>query len=482
MKEIILFLVICLITSCAIGPNFKKPVVETPEDYRTVDSLRADSFITFPQTDTLSDTEIDSLLNLRWWELFTDPVLDTLVTTALYENKDVQITASRIEEARAFLGFTKADAYPKLGYQAGATRGDLLLGFKTEEINNNFFIAPTLNWELDFWGKFRRSNEAARAELIASEYFHQKIQISLISEVVGTYFLLLDFHKRLEISKRTLESRLHSLDIIQKRFDKGIIPEIDLNQAQIQKEIAAASIPANERLIAQTENTISILLGRLPSEITKGTPLSSRTLPPEIPVGLPSSLLERRPDIAEAEYFLKAQNARIGVATSQLLPAISLTGTLGIASDELKTMTTGDAGWSVGVNLAGPLFEFGKNLRRINVEKERTRQAQLFYENTVLFAFKEVEDALVDIYTYKNQLSSVERQYKAAENAAKLSRERYDKGVASYLEVLDSERTLFDAELQLSELRQLYQNAYVGLYKALGGGWISEEEMEGVRN
>jgi multidrug efflux system outer membrane protein len=481
MKEIILLLVICLISGCAIGPNFNKPFVETLVEYRMADSLQADSTLKF-QKDYMTESQMDSAINLKWWKLFIDPVLDTLVTAALYENKDIQITASRIEEARAFLGFTKADAYPKLGFQAGASRGDLLLNFKTDDINNNFFIAPTLNWELDFWGKFRRSNEAARAELIASEYSHQKVQISLISEVVGTYFLLLDYHQRLEISKWTLESRLHSLDIIQKRFDKGIIPEIDLNQAQIQKEIAAASIPFYERLIAKTENTLSILLGRLPGEITKGMPLNSRTYPPEIPVGLPSSLLERRPDIAEAEYFLKAQNARIGVAASQLLPAISLTGTLGIASDELKTMTTGDAGWSVGANLAGPLFEFGKNLHRIDIEKERTKQAQLNYENMVLFAFKEVEDALVEIYTYKNQLAAVERQYKAAENAAVLSRERYDKGVASYLEVLDSERTLFNAELQLSELRQLYHNAYVELYKALGGGWISEEEMEKAEN
>jgi multidrug efflux system outer membrane protein len=187
---------------------------------------------------------------------------------------------------------------------------------------------------------------------------------------------------------------------------------------------------------------------------------------------------ERRPDIAEAEYFLKAQNARIGVATSLLLPAISLTGTLGIASDELSTLTTGDAGWSVDVNLAGPLFEFGKNRQRINIEKERTEQARLNYENTVLFAFKEVEDALVEVHTYKKQLAASERQYRAADNAAKLSKERYDKGVTSYLEVLDSERTLFNAELQLSEVKQPYLNAYVRLYKALGGGWISEEEAQ----
>ena len=481
MAKLLLFMAPLLfgfLMSCAVGPNFKKPEVEAPEDFRAADSLQQDSLITFIPPDSLLDYDADSLLNLRWWELFNDPVLDELVLIALDENKDVQITASRIEEARAFLAFTKADAYPSIGYQAGFNRGDLLLGLKTESINQNFFIAPTANWEIDFWGRFRRANEAARAEMVASQFSHRTIQISLISEVVATYFLLLDFHNRLEIAQRTLESRLKSLNIIQQRFDKGTIPEIDLNQSQIQKEIAAAAIPAAERFISKTENALSILLGRNPGRITMGANELNDMRPPEIPVGIPSSLLERRPDVAEAEYLLKAQSARIGVATSLLFPSISLTGSLGISSNELSSLTLGETGWSVGISLSGPLFEFGKNLKRIEIEKQRTEQLRLGYENTVLFAFQEVEDALVEIHTYRRQVASNIRQYDAAFNAAILSTERYDKGVTSYLEVLDSERTLFNAELQLSENRQQYLTRYVQLYKALGGGWISEEESE----
>jgi multidrug efflux system outer membrane protein len=267
------------------------------------------------------------------------------------------------------------------------------------------------------------------------------------------------------------------LDIIQKRFDKGIIPEIDLNQAQIQMEIAAGAIPISERLITKTEHVLSILLGQLPAEIKHGDYLNIDSKIPQIPSGIPSQLLQRRPDILQAEYQLKAQNARIGVAQALRFPSISLTGLLGVASDDLSKLTTGNAGWSVSGNLFGPIFHFNKNVRRVEIEKERTEQARLNYENTVLLAFREVEDALVEIETYKNQLTAVENKLSAARNAAFLSRERYDKGVASFLEVLETERTLFSVELELSELRQLYHNAYVKLYKALGGGWITREKQ-----
>ncbi len=450
-----------LITGCAVGPDFERPAVELPEDYRTTGLMPA-----------------DSLVNYNWWELFRDPVLDTLVTTALRENKDVGIAVSRIEEARAFYGFTKADIYPGLNYEGMASRGNMLGATKAESEFNNFYIAPVLGWEIDFWGKLRRSNEAAKAELIASEYALRTVQIGLISEVAGTYFLLLDYHERLEVSKHTLESRLESLDIIEKRFFMGIIPEIDLNQAQIQKEIAEAAIPVHERLIAKTENTLSVLLGRLPGEISSGIGISWETVPPDIPVGLPSTLLERRPDIAQAEYRLKAQNARIGVATASMFPSISLTGILGLTSDDLSTLTAEGAAWSISGSVVGPLFNFNKHRRAVDVEEERTRQALLNYEKTVLLAFREVEDALNEIRTYKEQISAVRRKFDAAKNAAMLSKARYDKGVASYLEVLETERTLFSVELELSELKQFYHKAYVKLYKALGGGWLSRDEMD----
>ena len=464
LAEIVTLVIIISFTGCAMGPDFKKPVLETPDNFR------------------FSDSESKEVVNLNWWELFDDPVLYSLVVTALMNNKDLMIAASRIEEARAALGFTKADQYPRLDIEAGAAVGNYLGISRSSTTDKYAFIAPVLSWEIDFWGKYRRSTQAARAELMASEYSLKTVQLSLISEIVSTYFLLLDYHQRLRLSKQTLVSRLGSLDIIQKRFDKGIIPEIDLNQAQIQKEIAAGAIPLYQRLIANTENALSILMGKFPGEIKTGDDLNQQTVPPDIPGGLPSSILERRPDIAEAMYLLEAQTARIGIAQALRLPSITLTGLFGVASSELSSISTDGTVWSVGGSLLGPIFDFKKSRQRVEIEKERTQQALYRYENRVLLAFREVSDALNDIQTYKEQISTVERKLKAAENAARLSNMRYDKGVTSYLEVLDTERTLFDVELELSQLKQEFYNAYVRLYKALGGGWLTKSEMEQVQH
>jgi multidrug efflux system outer membrane protein len=445
------------LAGCMVGPKVEKPTMETPETYRSDTAA-------VPH-DTLA---ADSLMNLKWWELFGDPDLDTLVHTALKENRDILIAASRIEEARAFLGFTGADMYPKLDIEASATRGDLAQGVRLPAAENFFFIAPILSWEIDFWGKFRSARDAARSDLFASQYGLRKLQVSLISDVVSTYFLLLDFKRRLEVSERTLQLREQSLDIIQKRFNKGILPEIDVHQARIQREIAAAAIPLFERRIARTENGLSILLGRFPGEFEAEAGPDLLLDPPEIPAGLPSQLLERRPDIAEADYLFRAQTSRVGVAEALRFPAISLTGVLGLASSDLSQLTSDGLGWSVSGSLFGPIFNFNKNIRRVEIEEERMRQALLQYENTVLIAFREVEG---------RQLESKQREYEAARLAAELSRSRYDKGVTSYLEVLETERSFFNVELQLSELLQQYSDAYIGLYKALGGGWITSEEM-----
>jgi multidrug efflux system outer membrane protein len=461
---IAVFLFAACLAGCMLGPDFQKPVVETPEGFR------------------FAEPEAEEAVNLKWWELFNDPVLASLVATALLENRDVLIAASRVEEARASLGFTRADMYPTFDIQAGAGRGNFAGGRMTDSTDNNFFIAPTMNWELDFWGKFRRSNEAARAELVASEYAMRTVQITLISQVVSTYFLLLDLHQRLDISRYTLESRSETLNIIQQRFDKGIVPELDVNQAEIQKEFAAAAIPLYERLIAKTENTLSILLGGIPKEIQTGVDLYEQEEPPDIPAGLPSSLLERRPDILVAQYVLKSETERIGVAEAQRLPAISLTGSAGAASTELSNMTVEGFAWSIGANLVGPLYQFGKNKKRVEIQKARTEQALYQYENTVLIAFREVADALKEIETYKEEIAAVSRKYTAAKNADALAKLRYDKGFSDYLLVLETERTLFNVGLELSELTKDFYNSYVRLYKALGGGWLSEEEMEQVQD
>ncbi len=460
LLKAVVILPFLLFSGCAVGPDFEKPVVETPGQYR------------------FENMPVEAQVNLEWWKLFDDPVLYLFVTMALENNKDLQIAAARVEEARASLGFTRADQFPQVNIQGGAATGNFGGGSRSEDRTTSYYISPMLNWELDFWGKFRRATEAARAQLLASEYALKTIQISLISEVVGTYYLLLDYHLRLEISKSTLKSREDSLTIIQKRFDRGIIPELDVNQAQIQKEIAASAVPLYERSVARTENALSILLGKLPGSIKTGNGLTNQVVPPVIPVDLPSTLLERRPDITEAMYRLQAQTANIGVAEAYRLPAITLTGLFGLASTQLSTFTSEGGIWSVQGGLFGPIFDFYKNIRRVQIEEAKTKQALSFYENTVLTAFREVEDALVDIQTYKIQIASVSNKVAAAKNANRLANLRYDKGVSSYLEVLETERSLFSAELELSELRQQYLNGYVGLYKALGGGWTSKEEME----
>ena len=459
-KQLLPFaLMILLVGGCALGPDFKDPVVVAPEAYRT----------RVMPTDAAKD--------LKWWALFDDPLLYDLVTTALENNRDLKIAVSRIEQARAVLGFTRADQYPSVDVGAGAQTGNFTGGSRSPDTTSTVYLAAPLNWEIDFWGKFKRSTDAARAELMASEYGMKSVQLALISEVTSTYHQLLDFHRRLDISQSTLESRTKSLNIIQERFDKGIIGQLDVNQAQIQKEIAAGAIPLYERSIAKTENGLAILLGRLPESVRIKKNLQGSS-PPVIPVGLPSDILERRPDILQAKYLLEAQTENIGVAEALRFPAISLTGTLGVASTDLGAFTTGGGVWSIGGTLLGPLIDFGKNKRRVEIEEQKTQQALYQYENTVLTAFREVDDALAEIATYRQELAAIDRQQKAAKNANNLSKERYDKGVSSYLEVLDTERTLFNADLQKSELQQRYRNAYVNLYKALGGGWVSQAERD----
>ncbi len=458
-RGVMLSAAVLFLSGCAVGPDFKAPVTDAPESYRT------------------RVMPADAITDLKWWALFDDPMLHALVSMALENNRDLKIAVSRIEQARATVGFTRADQYPHIDVEAGVQTGNFGGGSRSPDTNSTVYLAAPLSWEIDFWGKFKRSTEAARAELMASEYGLNVIQLALITDVVTTYYQLLDFHQRLAISESTLDSRMGSLEIIQHRFDKGIIAELDVNQAQIQKEIAAAAIPLYERSISKTENGLSILLGRLPAAIKTHKNLTGQPAPPEIPVGMPSDILERRPDIAQARYLLKAQTENIGVAEALRLPAISLTGTLGVASTEIASITTEGGVWSVGGRLLGPIFDFNKNKRRVEIEEQKMQQLLYQYENTVLTAFREVEDALVEIATYRKERAAIERQQKAAKNANELSKERYDKGVSSYLEVLDTERTLFSAELQLSELQQRYLSAYVYLYKALGGGWITKGEM-----
>ncbi len=440
-------------TSCMVGPKFHKIEVETPESFR------------FSQN-------ADTVLNLKWWELFKDQNLLNLIDTALQNNKNLLIAASRIEEARYNVGYTRADNYPALSYTGSASYGnENYIASPIDDLVGSYTLGASLSWEIGFWGKFRRATQAAKADLLATEYGIRSVQMELINSICNTYFTLLDYHNRLDIAERTLASRQQSLEIIQERFEKGTVPEIDLNQAQIQEAIAKTAIPNYERAIAYAENSISLLLGKTPSEIKISIKLEDEIVPPIIPNGIPSQLLTRRPDILIAEQNVIAQNAKIGVAQAMRFPSISLTGIGGIAAFDTydETLLNATAG------LFGPIFSFGKNKRRVQIERERTEQLKLNYENTVINAFSETENSLVAIQTIQKELEAVETQVKAATNAATLSRQRYDGGVTSYLEVLDSERQLFNVELQYSELMQNHLAAYVNLYMTLGGGWLPRE-------
>jgi multidrug efflux system outer membrane protein len=302
------------------------------------------------------------------------------------------------------------------------------------------------------------------------------VQIGIISAVADGYFQLLDYDQRLAIARRTWETRKESLWIIEQRFQRGVVPEIDLNQAQQQEAIAATAIPTYERAVARIENYLNILLGQNPRKLERGL-LDEQLVPPEIPVGMPSELLQRRPDLVQAEQLFYAETARIGMTQAMRFPSFSISGALGVASNDLSSLLSSDAVlYSVGGSILGPIFNWGKNRRRVEIQKETARQALYRYEQAVLNAFQEVDNALIDVDTYGREVESRERQKAAAINAARLSRARYDGGQTAYLEVLDTERSQFSAELESTAARGQLLSSYLYLYKALGGGWISPGE------
>ena len=452
-------MIIVLAGACAVGPNFHEPEDQTSQTFR------------------YTSNKTDSNINMNWWDLFNDPVLDTLIVTALRENKNVLIAASRVEQARANVSFNKADFGPKFGIQAGANSTNQFLGVPLDNSINSFNAAGVVNWEIDFWGKFRRSTESAKADLLASFYGKRAIEIALISEVAFNYFQLIDFKARLQISESTWALRDSTLQIIQARFDEGYTHIIDVNQAQIQKAISQVSIPQFKRSIAFSEHNLSILLGKNPDSIPTFKTLREYALPDSIPIGIPSEILQRRPDIMQSEQLYRSQNAKIGVAQAMRFPSISLTGMLGLGSNDLSNLVSNGLGWSAGASLLGPLFEWGKNARRVDIEREKAKQALLSYENTVLNALLEVDNSLVSLSTLREELIANNMMLVAARNASFLSRERYYQGVTSYLEVIENQRVEFDARLAYSENYQRLLNAYVSLYKSLGGGWVTKDEL-----
>ena len=461
LKPILIsFFLALAVTSCMVGPKLEKPVVDNQEQFR-FDSIAG-----------------DSMINLAWWEMFSDPQLDTMIYLALEHNQDILIAMSRIEQAYAVLGVSKADLYPSFGYDISGSYGDPTTAGTGTDAGGMVNITPNVYWELDFWGKVRRSNQAARAEIAASEEALRMVQIGIITAVADGYFQLIDYDQRLEIARRTWETRIESLWIIDQRFQKGVVPEIDLNLAQQQEAIAATAIPYYERSVARTENYLNILLGQNPRMLERGL-LDEQVIPPDIPIGIPSELIQRRPDLVQAEQQFYAETARIGVAQAMRFPSFSITAAAGLASSDLSSLLSTDAlMYSVGGSILGPIFNWGKNKRRVDIQKEIAQQALYRYEQSVLNAFREVDDALIDVDTYGREVESRERQRAAAINAATLSRARYDGGQTSYLEVLDTERSMFNAELETSAAKGYLLSSYIYLYKALGGGWITPAERD----
>lgn len=455
---------------CAVGPNYKRPAVSAPANFRNAP----------PETPT------NSLADLRWWEVYKDETLSSLIRTALTNNYDVRIAIARVEQARAVAKQAKAQFVPRVGYEGDISRGrnEFLgnpnpAGPKGPQTGDAVFAALNASWELDLWGRIRRLNESARAQFLATEEARRGIQMSLVAEVAQSYFELLELERLLQIAKRTTESFKESARIFNDRFEAGGASKLDTSRAEAALSSAAANVPDIERQIAIKENQISVLIGQNPGPIAHGSKLNDQATPPSVPAGLPSALLERRPDIHQAEQNLRSANAQVGVSVAEFLPKIGLTTFFGKVSGELSAFTAGTANtWSVASSVSGPLFQGGALVGQYREAKAKHDEARLRYEQTALNAFQEVADALVTREKLGSIRTEQARAVAAYEQAVQLSMQRYSDGKAAYFEILEAQQQLFPAENSLArtDLNQLL--VIVQLYKALGGGWQEEQRSK----
>jgi multidrug efflux system outer membrane protein len=456
-----LSLTLLLSAGCAVGPNYKRPSTDVPGMYRG----------TTPQDAAQPTTE--SLGEQKWWEVFQDKQLQDLIHTALEQNYDVRIAATRILQAQAQLGITRADQLPTIsgGAQAVNERNPQTKLFHQYETSANQ-VDLSLSWELDFWGKYRRATESARASLLATQWAREAIVSTLVSDVATAYFQLRSLDLQLEISRRTLASRRDSLQLTQTLANGGATSMLDVRQAEQLVFTAAESIPNLERQIEQQENFLSTLLGNNPGPIARGLTLTEQPHVPEIPEGLPSTLLERRPDIREAEAQLIAANAQIGVAKAAYFPQINLTATAGYQSSALTSLFTGPAGlWSFGGSLVQPIFTGGRIRSNVRFTEARQQEALLTYQQTIQQAFRGVSDSLVEYHKDREFREDQQQLALSAQDAAQLSEMRYRGGAASYLEVLTNETNYFDAQLGLAQAQLNELAGLVRIYRNLGGGW-----------
>lgn len=450
LKIVVIILVLAILPmGCLVGPKYKKPEDQNAASFRNSSA----------NIDTLA-----SVVNVKWFDLFNDDVLKGLINKGLANNYDMRIAMARIERTRAELGYTKADLLPAIGY--GATVNANEKAFMPSNASAN------LSWELDFWGKIRHENRAVQNELLASEEGRKVILSNLVSDIAVSYFQLRDFDNRLIIAEKTLESRQKGYDIINQRFKAGYISEVDLMQIEQQVAIAEATIPAIKRQITFLENTISILTGQAPAPIERGKTNVELQVANIIPISIPSILLRNRPDVNQAERLYMASNERIGVAQAMRFPSFNIAALAGFANSSISNLFDGSSYLqNASASVAGPIFNFGKNKRRVEIYRQIAEESRLSYQKTCITAVAEVEQSLQNVRTYKDEWTARNRQVIAARKNLELSNARYFNGYVSYLEVLDIERSLFDAELKLSELTQNQLSSMIELYRALGGGW-----------
>jgi outer membrane protein, multidrug efflux system len=449
-----------LSSACLVGPNYEKPVLPTP------DAIRGAAASPSPQ----------AIADLEWSQVFADAQLQALIRTALTNNDDVRLAAARVLEARAQLGITRADQYPAatVDVQAGGGRTPET-GSTAARTAGAVRIGGTVAWELDFWGRYRRASESVRAQLLATEWGRRAVLSTIVSQVAESYFGLRALDLQLAIAQRTLVTRQESLQLTRVREQGGVTSLLDVREAEQLVFGARATIADLERRIAQQENFISTLTGGFPAPVARGRDIVDQPHPPDVPSGLPSTLLERRPDIQAAEQQIIAANAQIGVARAAYFPSIALTGTGGVQSTALGALFGAGAGfWSAAISAAQPVFTAGRTKSQVALAQARTQEAGIVYAQTVKQAFREASDALV-AYTKARELrEDQESLTTAAQDARRLADVRYQGGVTSYLEVLDADTRLFVAELALAQARQSELSALVEIYRSLGGGWQQE--------
>jgi multidrug efflux system outer membrane protein len=453
------------ITGCTVGPNYQRPALDLPGGFRDLAPALSSN-----------TASMESIADAKWATVFEDEQLQGLIRTALQQNYDIRLAAERVLEAQAQVGLARSDQLPSAGADTelqSQRQATSPIGPSGPPVTwNSGLVGATAAWELDFWGKYRRATEAAKANLVASEWGQKAVLSTLVTGVASGYFRLRALDLQLEITQRTLKSRQESLRLTTLLADSGSTTLMDQRQAEQLVYTAAAAIPELQQQIAQQENSLSILLGQNPGSIPRGKKLTAQSHPPSIPAGIPSQLVERRPDIRAAEQRLIAANAQIGVAKAAFFPEISLTGNAGFQSSALTSLFTGPAGfWTLTGGAAQPLFTGGKLRSNVKISESQQRQAVLTYKQTVQNAFREVSDALVAYQKTSEARQEQEKLVNAAQDASRLSNIRYEAEATSYLEVLTNETNYYSAQLGLAQtdLNQLL--ALVQVYGALGGGW-----------